>query len=236
MADLTISDLFETTTPQPTDYIPVVNTGATRKVSIDNLVKVSQYALDNAVNITATTSVSAPALSGNHYGVFIGDGTYITNVAANINNLVIPPNANLTVTGSVSAPSLSGTFNGTLPILHQNVTVVGNISATGNIYAGSVINVQAGTSYTLANTDNSGTVFLTNAGSTSLIVPPSITTPGYEVAIIRGGTGIVTITPGSGVTIRQSNNIYRLAAQYSAATLLYINSTVGWVLFGDLTA
>lgn len=56
---------------------------------------------------------------------------------------------------------------------------------------------------------------------------------GSQVTIIRQGTGEVTITGESGVTIGSADNCKRLRVQYSAGTLVKVN-TNEWILMGDL--
>jgi hypothetical protein len=116
---------------------------------------------------------------------------------------------------------------------NTSLTVVGNISATGSIIAGSSFNHQTA-SYTLSPTDIGGIVGVDSGSALTVTVPNTITRIGYRVSIIRLGTGPVTISAGSGVTINKAYGLTTLAAQYSAATLLYTGPGKGWILFGDL--
>jgi hypothetical protein len=70
---------------------------------------------------------------------------------------------------------------------------------------GRVINPQVGTSYTLLPSDNGKTVVLTNASAITLNVPTGLGAS-YNVRIIQGGAGQVTVTPVSTtVSNRQSH-------------------------------
>jgi hypothetical protein len=111
--------------------------------------------------------------------------------------------------------------------------VVGDINTSGNIRAGSSFNYQTA-SYTLSPTDIGGIVGIDSGSALTVTVPNTITRIGYQASIIRLGTGPVTISAGSGVTINQAYGLSALAAQYSAATVLYTGVSRGWILFGDL--
>ena len=53
--------------------------------------------------------------------------------------------------------------------------------------------------------------------------------------ILRLGSGNVSITPDSGVTLLSKNNNRKIAARYSGATCIKIDTNT-WILIGDLTA
>jgi len=99
-------------------------------------------------------------------------------------------------------------------------------------------NAQTGTSYTLVLTDVAKVVSLTNAAAITLTVPPNGTVAfpvGTQILLYQGGAGQVTITPGSGVTIRSQGSRLKITDQYSVAGLLKL-ATDEWVAFGNLTA
>jgi len=99
-------------------------------------------------------------------------------------------------------------------------------------------NAQTGTSYTLVLTDVAKVISLTNAAAITLTVPPnsSVAFPtGTQLLLYQGGAGQVTITPGSGVTIRSQDAKLKIYGQYGVAGLLKI-ATDEWVAFGNLAA
>ena len=99
-------------------------------------------------------------------------------------------------------------------------------------------NAQTGTSYTLVLTDVAKVLSLTNAAAITLTVPPNGTVAfpvGTQILLYQGGAGQVTITPGSGVTIRSQGSRLKITDQYSVAGLLKL-ATDEWVAFGNLTA
>jgi len=57
---------------------------------------------------------------------------------------------------------------------------------------------------------------------------------GTQVMIVRGGSGALSISEGSGVTINSSNDNKSLQFRYSGATLIK-KSVNEWWLFGDLS-
>jgi hypothetical protein len=80
----------------------------------------------------------------------------------------------------------------------------GRIEAQGPI---GTVNIETGTTYTLALTDVNDIVTLDNGSSVTLTVPPNSATTfslRSEIVLINKGAGTVTITAGVGVTINQN--------------------------------
>lgn len=122
-----------------------------------------------------------------------------------------------------------------------DVLSASDVNATNegvNDLAIATFNAQTGTSYTLALTDLAKLVTLTNAAAITLTVPPnsSVAFPiGTQVLLYQGGAGQVTITPGSGVTIRSQASKLKLSGQYAVAGLVKVD-TDEWAAFGNLSA
>lgn len=96
-------------------------------------------------------------------------------------------------------------------------------------------NNQTGTSYTLALTDASLVVECNNASAVTLTVPPNSSVAfdvGTVVEVYQQGAGQVTITAGSGVTLRAPNGA-KTAAQYAVAAI-WKRGTNEWVVTGDV--
>lgn len=109
----------------------------------------------------------------------------------------------------------------------QYYTSVGWVSAYDSRYSSKT------TAYTIGLHD-SGTMVLVNSSSDlNITIPEGIFPTGARVDIIRQGTGEVAIAPASNVTIRSKNSAKRLSVQYSAATIVKVNSNE-WILIGDL--
>ena len=91
--------------------------------------------------------------------------------------------------------------------------------------------------YTLVLNDAGKTIEMNLAGANTLTVPPNSSvafTVGTYINVSQYGAGQCTITPGSGVTLRNANGL-KTAAQYSMATL-YKRGTDEWLVGGDLSA
>lgn len=105
-----------------------------------------------------------------------------------------------------------------------------------NDLAIATFNAQTGTTYTLALTDVAKLVTLTNASPITLTVPPnsSVAFPiGSQVLLYQGGAGLVTISPGAGVTIRSQGSKLKLFGQYAVGGIVKV-ATDEWVTFGNL--
>jgi hypothetical protein len=92
-------------------------------------------------------------------------------------------------------------------------------------------------SYTLALTDQNLLVELNIGSANTLTVPlnSSIAFPiGSKIDVAQYGSGQTTITAAGGVTIRSNGGALKIAAQYSACTLVKIG-TNEWYCFGNLS-
>jgi hypothetical protein len=92
--------------------------------------------------------------------------------------------------------------------------------------------------YTLTLADQSRFLLLSNgstAGSVTIPTNASIAFPvGTQIQVVQSGTGQITITPKSGVTISGTPGL-KLRTQWSSATLVKV-ATDTWVAIGDLSA
>ena len=100
------------------------------------------------------------------------------------------------------------------------------------------INAQTGTSYTTVLSDDGKLITLDNASSITLTIPPNSSVAygiGTQLNFMALAAGVVTITAGSGVTIRSDGSKLKLNAQYAVATCVKIASDT-WVAVGNLKA
>jgi hypothetical protein len=98
------------------------------------------------------------------------------------------------------------------------------------------INAQTGTAYTLALADAGYLVTLSNSAAITLTVPPVSSVPlpnGTQILIMQLGTGQITISPGSLVTLYGRNGL-KTSGQYSIVCLIKIINDA-WVVSGDAT-
>jgi hypothetical protein len=97
------------------------------------------------------------------------------------------------------------------------------------------INAQT-TGYTLALSDAGRLVTVTTTTGVNILIPPvaSVSWPtGTHVDVLRLGTGPVTVTGATGVTVNATPGT-SLRAIYSAATCIHYEGDQ-WVVVGDLS-
>ena len=188
-----------------------------------------------AKRATFTTSISSPAISGTHFG----SGANLTGVTITNLNGVSGGNIVGTTGLNLSAASLTavrGTFTTSVssPALSSNTLTISGYPITPVTTVYSVANGATST-YTLALSDNNNTLTL-NLGTSGIVqILSSITYPvGYQTNIIQLSTGRVTLSAGSGITLKNDLSSYRTLQQYSAATLINLGSV--WVCYGSLSS
>jgi len=109
-------------------------------------------------------------------------------------------------------------------------TEVQAIAASGGGGA-AMINVQAGTSYTLQASDNGGVVAFTNASPVTVTVPAGLGA-GFNVGIVQVGAGVVTPTPAS-TALHHRLSLSKTAGQYAYMTLVAYSADT-FLLSGDM--
>ena len=167
-----------------------------------------------------------------------GLGTLTLNFT---NGVYIP--TSLTVVGNVNGSNLnisnwnsvytsyqntSGSF-ATIPTvtnyLSTNSVVVSAIQSSAYIATSSVIINVTGTSYLLSNSVNGRIITLNNANPITVSVPSGLPV-GFNTTLIQIGTGQVSLSAGSGVTINSDGNKLKIATQHSSAELISYASNV----------
>ena len=93
----------------------------------------------------------------------------------------------------------------------------------------------AGTGYTLVATDAGAVVLTSNGSAVTVTVPPDVFAQGDIVMLQQYGAGRVTFAPGSGVTIRSSDNLLSTRTQYAQVALECIG-TNEFALIGERNA
>jgi len=148
-------------------------------------------------------------------------------------------------TGATGATGATGTTGATGATGATGPTgATGATGATGDWSTAQTPNPQGGNSYTIASTDPGKLVTFSGAGTgtpatVTVTVPTGIATVGQRIDLAQLGTGQVSVTGGSGVTIN-STPTAKLRTQYSAATLICTATTATptatFLLVGDLAA
>jgi hypothetical protein len=167
----------------------------------------------------------------------------VDNLAVGSNNFVLTADSTQTLGIKWSALPTASTGGAGVVQLNDgyastSTTLAPTANALKSVYDLSerkalTINTQSGATYTLVATDSdTKMVQFTSSSSVTVTVPPAIFTAGQQINLTRYGTGSVTLEGGSGVTVNATPSLV-LRAQYSAATLVCIDSTT-FVLYGDL--
>ena len=122
----------------------------------------------------------------------------------------------------------------------EALTVVGNISTSGTIYAEDIhipmTVVDKTSTYTLALSDMNSIITLSAASETTLFIPANSAVPlpiGATVTVIQLGSGQVVVD-GNGYDLSSSTGYMKTAEQHSVITLYKINANE-WILAGDLS-
>lgn len=170
----------------------------------------------------------------------MGSGPTVGRVALGTSGYALTSNGTDVVWGQVAAGGLASNAVTTAKILDANVTQdkLALLSVGSGQLKGMTFNNQTGTSYTAVLLDAHKTVTMTNASASTLTVPPNSSVAfavGDQINIMQLGAGQVTITAGSGVTIRSSGSKLKLTGQYSVATVVQIAADT-WMAVGNLSA
>lgn len=112
-------------------------------------------------------------------------------------------------------------------------------AAEQNVLATAIVavNAQTGTTYTAVAGDVGKLITASNAAAIALTIPPSVFAVGDQINIMQGtgGSGVVTITAGAGVTLNSNGAKLKTNGQYAVATVLCIAANT-FVVLGNLTA
>lgn len=137
----------------------------------------------------------------------------------------------ISATGGVYIPGKVGI--GTDSTANE-LTVNGTVSASTAVVAGAFvpganfINAQTGTFYALTNSDNGRAITLNNSSPITVGVPSGLPV-GFNVVLVQIGTGQVSLSAGTGVTINSDGGKTKIASQYSSASLLeYANNVLNF--------
>jgi len=188
------------------------------------------YALGGAVNTNAEYSWTADQ---DFKSVVTFDT--VANAKAGVNNF-----QNLTARdAAITSPS-----NGVVCFVRQNNNgdVINQIQYYYNgewrYYGDATDLVTTLSNYTIAKTDAGKTLNVDSSSDVTITVPLNSSVPfikGQKIEVVRNGSGNVTFQGAIGVTINSKFMNKKIAAQYSGAILVKIDTNT-WLLIGDLTA
>ncbi len=122
-------------------------------------------------------------------------------------------------------------------IAGSQVASIGNygLYVDARVVSVDAFQTQTGTAYTPVIGDRGLIITMNNGSASTLTVPPNSSVAyavGNSMRVVQLGAGQVTITAGSGVTLRSTPGL-KLRAQYSSCTLTKI-ATDEWLVIGDL--
>jgi hypothetical protein len=95
------------------------------------------------------------------------------------------------------------------------------------------VNTQSGTAYTLVSTDNGRVIAFTSSSAVTLTVPSGLGS-GFSCSVVQYGTGQVTVSAGTGATLRLRSSANKTAGQYAIASMLSVVDNE-YILAGDTT-
>jgi hypothetical protein len=189
---------------------------------------ISKLVYTPSTNQTVKVRVTATQSGGITTTLATGSSAYVKAISATfaLNTL-----ATMDTTGNVSVGG--------------SLTVTGNISATGSVTSGGYTvgyleipqNAQ-NTSYTLALTDSGKHVYSQNTATQVITIPTNANvayTVGTAISIVLQGSGSITVSPFSGVTLYLAGNstsASRTISTYGMATLLKV-ATNTWFINGS---
>jgi hypothetical protein len=216
MADLKISQLPAATVPLAgTEVLPIVQSGATKQVSVDNLTTGKAV---SATSLTATT-VTATTVNGT---------TFDTNIAA----------AGVTLAGTTLAADGTDT-NISITLTPKGsgvVTTAASYSdAAGKLRAIPQSGSAKTTSYTLAVTDVGEFIEIGTSGA--IVVPNATFSAGDAVVLFNNTSGNITITLSITTAYLAGTDADKATltlATRGVANILFISGTV-CVLTGNLS-
>ena len=138
--------------------------------------------------------------------------------------------SNVSITNS--GTSSDAVFNFSIPRGDKGET--GDVGPIGPVGPEPSLNVtdNAGTSITLADTDNNKVVRCTAATAVTITVPSTLAA-GFSCMIIQAGAGQITFVQGSGATLNSFGNLFKTAGQHAPASLIRLGAGI-YNLSGNL--
>jgi hypothetical protein len=210
-----------------------------KKAPIDSPAFTGTVDLSSATLTLPSQSVTSTTIANNT----IVDGDISTTAAISQSKI-----SGLTTSLAAKAPLASPTFSGTVDMSGATLTLADNaiaqskvnglVSALASIRTVVDYAIVSASTYTVSLTDAGKTIGITNASSTVLTIPTNTSVAfaiGTKIDFIQLGSGMITFIPASGVTMGSENSMTKLNAQYSAASLLKVD-TNAWALVGNLRA
>ncbi|HEY1615122.1 MAG TPA: hypothetical protein VGF97_15665 [Rhizomicrobium sp.] len=107
---------------------------------------------------------------------------------------------------------------------------------TLNPIAGGGVNVQPGTAYAVAATDQNDLLLFTSAAAVAVTLPATMPV-GFSVELVQVGTGLVTASAASGATLVSPGGLFATTGQYfSLICVVIANATSANAIWDIITA
>jgi hypothetical protein len=198
-----------------------------------------------------TANLAEWRVNGSAVAIFDTNGRLFTsgglsNAVSGNNALIRPLDAGTTISRNVadSNPALivnlaNASATGNIQVWQKAGTAVAQITNTG-IFVGQSrpTRTDITANATLALADEGKVLRVNSASNLTVTIPlnSSVAFPtDTEIAILRYGTGTVSISPTAGVTLNSKNSETKISGQYGSVALKKIGENE-WVLVGSLEA
>jgi len=169
--------------------------------------------------------------------IFVGNASNVSTGVAMSGDVTID-NAGVTTVGTINSVAVATVTNGAaagavaLPLAGGEMS--GTIAGNQNIIAKKPTVVDTNTAITLQDSVHEGVFLFSNSASpVTVTIDPASSEPfadGTEIKIMRGGSGALSVAPGSGVSLNGGSGSISIGSQYGTLTLKAISTDV-WVAY-----
>jgi len=169
--------------------------------------------------------------------IFVGNASNVSTGVAMSGDVTID-NAGVTTVGTINSVAVATVTNGAaagavaLPLTGGEMS--GTIAGNQNIIAKKPTVVDTNTAITLQDGVHEGVFLFSNSASpVTVTIDPASSEPfadGTEIKIMRGGSGALSVAPGSGVSLNGGSGSISIGSQYGTLTLKAISTDV-WVAY-----
>lgn len=191
-----------------------------------NVLSSSLTSVGTLLNLTVTNPITGSILGNSATATALQNSRQINGVSFDGTSNITVPAAASTLTGATLASNVTGsslTSVGTLLNLTVTNPIVGNLlgnAATASSISTSVI-TNSGTGISISNSDIGSILYCTSTGSVTATLPASPVS-GFNMLIVQGNSGVVTIAAPSGTTGLSYGNQFKTAGIYASASVNWI--------------